>query len=398
MHARQIPIASTGGKREGSCPRVCIISARPHVQAFLGECFEELGLTMCPADRLLGAMPGDDASDLVAVDLSGGDPEPESVLGRLANGHYRGKVMILGPPGEPKVPAAREYGRRLGLAMLPTLYTPCRGEELRERVSAMMPADPVQPPWVDVGRALREGWLELWYQPKIEICSLRLAGAEALVRMRHPEWGILTPDRFLPEDGDPRLRVLSDFVVARAAADWRYVTGARSSLSVAINLPLSWLLRPAAIRGLRQHLPAPPEGCAPIVEINSTDIVRDPAAAAEIVERLRQENIDVAADDVGAEWPQLLERSDLSFAEIKVDRKYVAGVADDEEKRSTCGMIVDLARARGARTVAEGVETTADFVAVRDLGFDMVQGFLFARAMHPHKFVRTFLRGCVVTQ
>jgi len=398
MHTRQILAASTGGKREGSCPRVCIISARPHVQAFLGECFEELGLTMCPADRSLGAMPGEDAPDLVAVDLSAGDPEPEFVLDRLADRHYRGKVMILGPPGEPKVPAAREHGRRLGLTMLPTLYTPCRYEELRERVSAMMPVDPVQPPRVDVGRALREGWLEMWYQPKIEIRSLGLAGAEALVRMRHPEWGILAPGHFLPEEGDPRLLALSSFVVARTAADWRYVTGARSELPLAINLPLSYLLRPAAIRGLRQHLAAPPEGCDPIVEINSTDILRDPAAAAEIVERLRQEHIDVSADDVGTEWPQLLERSDLSLAEIKVDRKYVAGVADDEEKRSMCGAIVEIARARGARTVAEGVETTADFAAVRDLGFDMVQGFLFARAMHPHKFVRTFLRGRVTTQ
>jgi EAL domain-containing protein (putative c-di-GMP-specific phosphodiesterase class I) len=375
-----------------------IISARPHVYAFLGECFEELGLMTCPADRVLGVASGDDAPDLVAVDLSATDSEPEAVLDQLAAGHYRGKVLILGPSDQLRVPAAREHGRRLGLAMLPTLYTPCRCEELRARVSTLVPAAPAPAPRVDVLRALREGWLELWYQPKIEIGSLVLAGAEALARMRHPEWGILTPDHFLPKDGDPRLRALSDFVVARAAADRRHVTGVRSSLPVAINLPLSYLLRPTAIRGLRHHLPAPPEGGAPIVEINSTDIVRDPEAAAEITDRLRFEGIDVAADDVGADWRELLEDADLRLAEVKVDRKYIAGIAADDGKKSTCAVIVELARARGARTVAEGVETAADFVAVRDLGFDMVQGFLFARPMHPHKFVRIFLRGCVVTQ
>ena len=397
-NSKRIP-AGSSSEQPAIGPRVCIVAARPHVRTFLGECFEELGLTTCdcPAVGAIGDLHSVETPDLVAVDLSTPDPEPDIVLGLLAGEHFRGKVLIFGPADEPKISAARAHGRRLGLSMLPPLYTPCRYEDLRDRLGAVVAADPVVLPPIDLARALREGWLELWYQPKIDIRSLALAGTEALVRMRHPVCGILPPAHFIPDDGDPRMRALSDFVVARAAADQRLFAERQAPLPVAINLPMSYLLRPTTIRNLRRHLPVPPEGGTPIVEINSTAIVRDPAAAAEIADRLKNDRIGVAADDVGAEWQQLLEWPGLSLAEIKVDRQYIAGIADDDFKKSMCGTIVELARARGARTVAEGVETTADFTTVRDLGFDMVQGFLFARPMHPHKFVRTFLHRPVST-
>jgi EAL domain-containing protein (putative c-di-GMP-specific phosphodiesterase class I) len=81
----------------------------------------------------------------------------------------------------------------------------------------------------------------------------------------------------------------------------------------------------------------------------------------------------------------------LPFVEIKVDRKFVTGCADDRLKRTVCRQILDLADGYGARTLAEGVETKADFIAVREMGFDLVQGFLFAKPMTAKKFARTML-------
>ena len=86
---------------------------------------------------------------------------------------------------------------------------------------------------------------------------------------------------------------------------------------------------------------------------------------------------------------------DFPFVEIKVDRKFVAGCADDRLKQTVCRQILDLADGYGARTIAEGVETKADFIAVREMGFDLVQGFLFAKPMTAKKFARTMLsRDC----
>jgi EAL domain-containing protein (putative c-di-GMP-specific phosphodiesterase class I) len=83
---------------------------------------------------------------------------------------------------------------------------------------------------------------------------------------------------------------------------------------------------------------------------------------------------------------------DCPFGEIKVDRSVVAGCADDRVKQAVCRRILAIADRLGLRTVAEGVETRADFVAVRELGFDIVQGFFLAKPMDARKFTRRILR------
>ena len=93
--------------------------------------------------------------------------------------------------------------------------------------------------------------------------------------------------------------------------------------------------------------------------------------------------------DLGAEWLSLTGLCHFPFVELKVDRKFVTGCAKDRLKQSICRRILDLAGSYGARTVAEGVETWADFLAVREMGFDLAQGFLFAKPMSAQKFVQT---------
>jgi EAL domain-containing protein (putative c-di-GMP-specific phosphodiesterase class I) len=105
----------------------------------------------------------------------------------------------------------------------------------------------------------------------------------------------------------------------------------------------------------------------------------------------------IAIDDLGAEWPALIGLSDFPFAEVKVDRKFIAGCANDRLKRAVCCQILDLADRYGARTVAEGVETRADFLAVREMGFDLVQGFLFTKPATAKKFARTILAKADLT-
>jgi response regulator receiver modulated diguanylate phosphodiesterase len=108
--------------------------------------------------------------------------------------------------------------------------------------------------------------------------------------------------------------------------------------------------------------------------------------------QLRYFNIGLSIDDLGADWPFLLEVDDCPFVEIKVDREFVNGVADDRLKQTTCRSIVELADRLGARTVAEGVETRADFVMARELGFDLIQGFFFGKPTEARKFARRTLR------
>jgi EAL domain-containing protein (putative c-di-GMP-specific phosphodiesterase class I) len=244
-------------------------------------------------------------------------------------------------------------------------------------------------PLVDLVEAVRSDWLELWYQPKIDARAMVMLGAEGLLRVRHPSWGILPPPYFIANDGDPRLRSVSEVVINCAIDDWYLFFGERGPVEIAINLPMAFLQDAEAVDYLCQSLPdlAAFEGL--IVEINGTDVVRNLALAKDIAKMLRSRKIAISLDDVGAEASSLTGLSDFPFVEVKVDQTFVKGCATDAVKRSMCCQILDLANGYGARTVAEGVETWADFIAVRELGFDVVQGFLFAKPVTAEQFART---------
>jgi len=100
----------------------------------------------------------------------------------------------------------------------------------------------------------------------------------------------------------------------------------------------------------------------------------------------------ISVDRLGSEWTTLLRLRDFPFVEIKVEPELVAGCAYDRAKRTLCRHIVSAANQFGARTVAVGIENYADFFTARELGFDLVQGFLFGKPMGVQTFMRAIGR------
>jgi EAL domain-containing protein (putative c-di-GMP-specific phosphodiesterase class I) len=244
---------------------------------------------------------------------------------------------------------------------------------------------------VDFVEALGNNWLELWYQPKIDPRALTMRGVEALIRLRHPMWGIVPPANFLPEKGDPHFRALSDFVVLKAMADWTNFANEGLPMEISINLPPAVLMDANFVERMRRQLPSDPRFRQLIVEIDSSEVANGTSPAPEAVRALASKGIGISIDNLGAEGSSLL---GLGFpvTELKVARTVVQGCAENRLKRALCGTILDTARRLGARTVAQGVETRADLVAVREMGFDLVQGFLFGKPMAARKFARTLRR------
>ena len=129
------------------------------------------------------------------------------------------------------------------------------------------------------------------------------------------------------------------------------------------------------------------------VEIRSAEAVSDLPHIQQIAAQLAFRNIGVAIDEIGSEGASFGRRRDLPVVEMKVGRKYVRGCADDRVKQTVCSEIIATARDSGARSVAEGVDTQADYIAARELGFDLVQGKLFGAPMELKKLERIITGG-----
>jgi len=371
-------------------PLVCITDGKPHIRTFLREALSELSFSIyeCEHPRDLSAALDARPPDLVILGLTAGTVAAGEMLETLAAKDFDGKILPFAPSDSSVVGTLQKLAETLGLAMLPPLLVPFSKERLRESVGTLLP-ETSSGPLVDMAEAVRAGWLELWYQPKIDARAIVMRGAEALLRIRHPTWGIVPPAYFISNDGDPRFHAISESVISRAVDDWYYFFAQHGPIETAINLPIAFLRDPASINLLCKQLPDHTAFEGLIVEINGTEVVRDLKLATDLARQLRFHKIAISLDDLGTEWLSLTGLSNFPFVELKVDRKFVTGCADDRLKQSICRRIVDLADSYGARTVAEGVETWADFLAVQELGFDLVQGALFAKPMAAETFAQT---------
>lgn len=237
-------------------PRACIIENKTHVRMFLAEMLDELGFIAREADAFdIRATLREFRPDLIVLGPLGGGLEVRAVLRTLQGQNFGGTVMLFGGRSSAALIRTHEFGEQAGLAMLPPLGTPFRDRDLKTNLACFLPVRPAPPLPVDVDEALCNGWLELWYQSKINPRSLVPRGAEALVRVRHPTWGVVPPAYFIPATNDPYLQGLSQFVIARALADSMQFAAADHQVQISIRLPLLALEDMHFIDRMMEHLP-----------------------------------------------------------------------------------------------------------------------------------------------
>jgi EAL domain-containing protein (putative c-di-GMP-specific phosphodiesterase class I) len=332
--------------------------------------------------------------DVIILDLSLERSDAIEVMQSLAAARFGGAVLLASGHDAETLDGVRTIGERLGLAMLPPIHKPFRLETLRSRLEDAGGSAAQSGVEANLEAALRNNWLELWYQPKIDLGTLQIVGAEALIRLRHPERGVVSPAEFLPPPGHPLNQPLTDFVVRRSLADWASfggwpaVAGAWPAKRLAINVPASILHSPDFVRNLRRHLAEYPNVGGLIVEITESEALDEPELAHDAAVQLKLHNVDVSIDDFGAGHSTFARLEELPFVELKLDRSYVTGCAIDQDKRWICRTVVELAHRRGLRAVAEGVETADDLRALAGMRYDMAQGFHFARPMESGAFAR----------
>ena len=234
---------------------------------------------------------------------------------------------------------------------------------------------------VGLADILDRGWLELFYQPKIELKTKRLVGAEGLVRARHPTQGLLSPGVFLPGASESDMLRLTERVIITALQDWQACAAAGIPLKLSVNVPVSALVKLPIAGILRQWRPRTSTWPGLIMEVTEDEIIHDLKIANEVADALREFNCTLALDDFGAGYSSLARLRQLPFSELKIDRSYVMNCHVDRVNAGLCETIVELARRFGLKTVAEGIETPHESHKLQGIGCDIGQGYLFGKPM-----------------
>ena len=327
---------------------------------------------------------------LVVLDLSLANSDAVEVIRNLATARFGGQVLLMSGNHAGALQDVRASGQSRGLAMLPVLEKPFRVEALKSAVQAALASRPAPSSDRGLESALRNNWLDLWYQPKMDLQTGVCCGAEALIRLVHPAHGVISPGEFLPKAGDPLYVPLTDFIVRRALGDWSTFAARGLTGRLAINVPASILQQPEFVSNLRSHLPKNQNFPGLIVEITEDEAISDPELAREIAIQLKLYGVHVSIDDFGSGYSSIGRLKELPFSEIKLDRSFVLGCAIDREKRQMCESVVGLARRFDIVSVAEGIENDADLKVLVDMGYQVGQGFLFARPMPSAAFAAAY--------
>lgn len=242
------------------------------------------------------------------------------------------------------------------------------------------PPDAV-PRQLPFAEALREGRIEIWYQPKIDLRRKCLAGAEALARINHPQDGLLLPETFVPVLDDPELTQLAGHGLVTALDDWREFAAAGFNMRLAINLPVSALRDVPIARIIGERRLQDDGWPGLILEVSEDQIVRDVALAQALAPALKALGVTISIDDFGAGYSSFSSLRELPFGELKIDASFVKDCAVDPNNAAICQTAIDLAHRFGSVAVAGGVESMADLRALVAMGCDFGQGMLIAAPM-----------------
>ncbi len=235
----------------------------------------------------------------------------------------------------------------------------------------------------DLHIALERDELELLYQPQLDLATGQITAVEALVRWRHPELGLLSPDAFIPlAESTGLIHRLTDVVLRKALRQCRDWADAGLNITVAVNLSARSVdaALPEKIRKALADAGLPARRL--ILEITESAVMDDPDRAVPILRTVADIGVNLSLDDFGTGYSSLSYLQRLPVQEVKIDRSFVSGLGGPTSSRASAALIrsiITIGENLGLRIVAEGVENSHVLEVLRGLGCDLAQGYHIGR-------------------
>jgi EAL domain-containing protein (putative c-di-GMP-specific phosphodiesterase class I)/FixJ family two-component response regulator len=375
---------------------VLVVDDKAFVRTMTGRILQSLGVEdisyAANGHEALALLRKEDAQvGLVLCDLMMPDMDGVEVVRHAAELKNKPPFVFISGANAALLGTAADTARARGLLVLGAIEKPISVEAVRGMLTKLdsVHASPRSAPRAvpltaaDLGRGLDRNQIILHYQPKVNLRTSEIEGFESLARWQHPEHGLVPPGQFIAlAEESGIIEPLTDRVLLlalRQCAAWN-AAGLNTKLSINISAHLLVDLRmPDRIaRDVLRHGVEPKQI---VLEITETGVFRDTADTLDILARLHMKGFALSIDDFGTGYSSMEQLRRVPFGELKIDRAFVNGAAQNVKARAILQSSAHLGKSLGLSVVAEGAETQEDWDLLGSLGLDLVQGYYVSRPL-----------------
>lgn len=329
--------------------------------------------------------------DIVISDLDMPNMDGMELIRHLGEQESVGSVILTSGLDASLINSVESMARAYGIDLLGGIEKPVTQAKLNRLFKRFLldgaykqvRKPPPLIPVADIQRGMQSFEFHPYYQPKVDIASGKVVGAEALVRWLHPQQGVILPSQFIPQMEEAgQMDDLTWMVLAGAATHCRLLRQAGFDMTVAVNLSLRSLTHTGIAERVVDILRgADLDPCHMVLEVTETAAVSNIGHVLENLARLRMKGFGLSIDDYGTGYSSMQQLSRIPFSELKIDRAFVADAARQDRLEVMVGASLEMARKLGLRSVAEGVESRTDWELLSRLQCDVAQGYFIARPM-----------------
>lgn len=329
--------------------------------------------------------------DIIISDLDMPGMDGMEFIRHLGEARVAASIILASALESVLLASVETMSKAYGVRILGVIEKPITRAKLDALIGLHRPIQPLPPKTPgpsftleEITQGLARDEFEPFFQPKIDLATGRVAGAEALARWRHPQLGVVAPSAFigLLEAGD-RIDALTWCMLEKSAAvcrQWRAKSGLELAMSVNLSIKsLADVYLADRVTALVRAQELHPRHM--VLEITESAATTDVGKVLENLSRLRMKGFGLSIDDYGTGYSSMQQLMRIAFTELKIDRSFVANAARQPSASVILESSLDMAKKLNITSVAEGVESQQDWDLLVQLGCKLAQGYFVAKPM-----------------